>query len=279
MSSINLVQQWGMNQNGCNEKVPSRIGYFAPGTSATETIYGNEIKPNTKAAVHTCMKLKLDDQMARSSQFREFLQHMDRNFGGLQLDDNPDSDEDGRMVDDDMDAPPPYPGKTTVEIVADYLKYVRKTSYKVIEKQYRSAMLESMRKELVVTVPAVWSERAKDQTMKAVEKSGWRADATLLVTEPEAAAVYTLKSMMEGVSKSEVKVGDVFVLTDCGGGTVDLISYKITQVSPVFRIEEAAVGTGDKCGATYVDKASAQCGLSRDRQLMILSLIQALRLT
>jgi hypothetical protein len=41
---------------------------------------------------------------------------------------------------------------------------------------------------------------------------------------------------------------------DAGGGTVDLISYRVTQRHPTFKIEEAAVGSGDKCGATYVEK-------------------------
>ena len=44
------------------------------------------------------------------------------------------------------------------------------------------------------------------------------------------------------------------MLCDAGGGTVDLISYKITQTQPVIKMEEAAVGSGDKCGASYVDK-------------------------
>lgn len=35
---------------------------------------------------------------------------------------------------------------------------------------------------------------------------------------------------------------------------MDLISYRITQISPYLRVEEAAIGSGDKCGATYVDK-------------------------
>lgn len=35
---------------------------------------------------------------------------------------------------------------------------------------------------------------------------------------------------------------------------MDLISYRISQVSPYLRVEEAAIGSGDKCGATYVDK-------------------------
>jgi hypothetical protein len=47
---------------------------------------------------------------------------------------------------------------------------------------------------------------------------------------------------------------------DAGGGTVDLISYKITQTKPTFRVEEAAVGSGDKCGASYIDKVWPSAG-------------------
>lgn len=51
----------------------------------------------------------------------------------------------------------------------------------------------------------------------------------------------------------DLQVGDVFVLCDAGGGTVDLISYKVTQTSPTFKIEEAAVGSGAKCGASFIE--------------------------
>jgi hypothetical protein len=42
---------------------------------------------------------------------------------------------------------------------------------------------------------------------------------------------------------------------------VDLISYRITQRTPAFKIEEAAVGSGDKCGATYVEKVGVNLSL------------------
>jgi hypothetical protein len=35
---------------------------------------------------------------------------------------------------------------------------------------------------------------------------------------------------------------------------VDLISYHITRTSPSFGVVEATIGSGDKCGATYVDR-------------------------
>ena len=59
-----------------------------------------------------------------------------------------------------------------------------------------------------------------------------------------------------------IKVGDNIVLCDCGGGTVDLISYKIIQMEPNLKVEEAAIGSGDKCGASYVDKVSKPDSIS-----------------
>ena len=51
-----------------------------------------------------------------------------------------------------------------------------------------------------------------------------------------------------------IKVGDTFVLCDAGGGTVDLISYKVAALKPLLRIEEAASGTGSSCGSTFLNR-------------------------
>lgn len=40
-----------------------------------------------------------------------------------------------------------------------------------------------------------------------------------------------------------MKVGDAFVLCDAGGGTVDLISYEITNLDPL-EFRELVKGTG-----------------------------------
>jgi molecular chaperone DnaK (HSP70) len=60
--------------------------------------------------------------------------------------------------------------------------------------------------------------------------------------------------LKEKFGSSYVQPNDHFVLCDAGGGTVDLLSYKVTSVEPSFRVQEAAVGTGDKCGATFIDR-------------------------
>jgi hypothetical protein len=201
--------------------VPSRICYDPPPNP--KVTWGNLIKPNNqKGTVHACMKLKLDEKMKGSMNFRLLLAFLTSNMGGLGLDDVMEGD----------DGPPEYPGKSAVELVADYLSRVREHTWNELEAQYGRNLLASMRKELVVTVPAVWSERAKEQTMRAVSRAQFNAEKLSLVTEPEAAAIYTLKNMMEGAGQADMQLGDIIVLTDCGGGTVDLISYKITQVHP-----------------------------------------------
>jgi len=48
--------------------------------------------------------------------------------------------------------------------------------------------------------------------------------------------------------------GDCFVVCDAGGGTVDLVSYRVQSCDP-FVMEVVGRVTGAKCGATQVDRA------------------------
>ena len=71
-----------------------------------------------------------------------------------------------------------------------------------------------------------------------------------IVSEPEAAATYALDAM----DPHSVKVGDTFVLCDAGGGTVDLISYTVSALKPMLKVDEATPGTGGLCGSTYLNR-------------------------
>lgn len=70
----------------------------------------------------------------------------------------------------------------------------------------------------------------------------------MMISEPEAAAVYSLKM----TPPKGLKVGSNFVVCDAGGGTVDLIAYKVTSLYPLL-VEESAVGTGGLCGSAFLD--------------------------
>ncbi len=65
----------------------------------------------------------------------------------------------------------------------------------------------------VLTVPAVWSDAAKMATLQAAEKAGMGTEHHVkLISEPEAAAVYTFKA----IQPTQFKVGDNFVVCDAG---------------------------------------------------------------
>lgn len=49
-------------------------------------------------------------------------------------------------------------------------------------------------------------------------------------------------------------MGDGFIICDMGGGTVDLITYRVSSIDPT-KIEEATVGNGAQCGGSFVDRA------------------------
>ena len=72
----------------------------------------------------------------------------------------------------------------------------------------------------------------------------------MIISEPEAAAIYALHAM----DPHSIKIGDTFVLCDAGGGTVDLISYTVSALKPILQVEEAATGTGRLCGSTFLNR-------------------------
>lgn len=75
-------------------------------------------------------------------------------------------------------------------------------------------------------------------------------DKLHIISEPEAAAMYALDAM----DPHNIKVDDTFVLCDAGGGTVDLISYKVSALKPILKISEAAPGSGSACGSTFLNR-------------------------
>lgn len=71
-----------------------------------------------------------------------------------------------------------------------------------------------------------------------------------VISEPEAAALYALNAL----DPHDLKIGDTFMLCDAGGGTVDLITYKIASLKPTLKLAEASPGSGNLCGASFLNR-------------------------
>lgn len=77
-----------------------------------------------------------------------------------------------------------------VGVVADFLSMVRKTAVESLERSYDERWVREARIEYVLTIPAMWSDAAKDTMCRAAEMAGFgrHREKFWLVSEPEAAA-------------------------------------------------------------------------------------------
>lgn len=90
--------------------------------------------------------------------------------------------------------------KSPIDISAEYLKKVLEHVDQNLERRFGPAVNE-MGKKYVLTVPAVWTDKAKDATMKVAIKAGINVHQLSLLSEPEAAALYTLQVIQPNTIK------------------------------------------------------------------------------
>jgi molecular chaperone DnaK (HSP70) len=213
-------------------KTPSRIAYAAENEGQTINQFGFQVTP--KMVSYSWTKLLLDEK-SRASEFDDPLLQHPEGDGMLRLPDN----------------------KTAAEVVTDFLHEIYTWIENYLAKRISPDLLEITPLEFWFTVPAIWSDRAKNATLRAAKAAGFasgEADTIYLIPEPEAAGIATLKGYSEGKSVAHARAGDGILICDCGGGTVDLTSYKIKKLSPRLEFEELVPGIGGKCGSTYIDR-------------------------
>lgn len=148
-------------------------------------------------------------------------------------------------------------GRNVDKLVTDYISELSKHLMYTLREKLGDSIVKSTPLEYVVTVPAIWSDLAKDKTKKACQAAAELSSAKSpvhLVSEPEAAAIYAL----HGLDPHGLCVGDTVVVVDAGGGTVDLISYTITNLRPILEVKEAAPGSGALCGSTFLNMRFAK---------------------
>lgn len=103
--------------------------------------------------------------------------------------------------------------RTVHDAVTDYLTQLYKHTMDTLRKRYGETFLSLTKVQFVLTVPAVWSDAAKNATLRAAERAGMGSMHDLkIISEPEAAAVYTLKA----IQPNHLRIGDNFIVCDAG---------------------------------------------------------------
>ena len=136
-------------------------------------------------------------------------------------------------------------------MISDFLSAIYKHVINTLGRRIDEKIMDASTIAFVLTVPAIWSDAAKKVTEDAATRAGMGHQHSLqLLSEPESAAIYTLKTLDD---INSIRIRDRVLVCDAGGGTVDLISYEIQSVDPLS-IVECTAGSGDYCGSTFVDR-------------------------
>ncbi len=96
------------------------------------------------------------------------------------------------------DGKPPTAGqKTSEELTTDYLTELNKHLMYILEQKLGAAILRTVPLEFCLTVPAIWSDVAKQKTLRACQKAGLKSNAEiLLVSEPVSRDTFLLEYLI-----------------------------------------------------------------------------------
>ena len=109
--------------------------------------------------------------------------------------------------------------------------------------------------DVLLTVPASFDEEARELTRRAAEQAG--LERVTLLEEPQAAFYAWLQSQGDDWRK-RIKVGDLVLVCDVGGGTTDFSLITVTEESGDLALKRVAVGEHILLGGDNMDLALAR---------------------
>ncbi|KAK2601847.1 hypothetical protein QQS21_004630 [Conoideocrella luteorostrata] len=143
--------------------------------------------------------------------------------------------------------------KESTNIIADFLTHLLKHTQDELRNQ---GFDDSYRKEIVLCVPAIWTQKAcrhmqtclaivmKRSCFQGVDVQNNSIENLFIVSEPEAAAAFVL------TERRDFNCGDVFVLLDA----VDANTYKISNKEPLRLSQEVVAPGGGLCGSSFLNE-------------------------
>jgi molecular chaperone DnaK (HSP70) len=150
-------------------------------------------------------------------------------------------------------SPDEVPKVSPVEASAHYLEHLRHAWDERLAKD--NSALALSRQDILLTVPASFDEEARELTLLAAQQAG--LGQVTLLEEPQAAFYAWLESQGERW-RDQVKVGDLILVCDIGGGTTDFSLIAVSEAQGDLTLERVAVGDHILLGGDNMDLALAR---------------------
>ncbi|SOY45608.1 Hsp70 family protein [Cupriavidus taiwanensis] len=146
------------------------------------------------------------------------------------------------------DAPPEVPRVSPLEASVRYLTHLREAW----DQAHPEAPFGEQ--DITVTIPASFDPAARELTAEAAAAAGY--GRMTLLEEPQA-ALYSWIQKSAGQWRKQVKVGDIILVVDVGGGTTDLSLIAVIERDGNLELHRIAVGDHILLGGDNMDLALA----------------------
>jgi molecular chaperone DnaK (HSP70) len=150
-------------------------------------------------------------------------------------------------------APEEVPKLSPVDASARYLEYLRSVWDNQVAKKAPELALNQQ--EIFLTVPASFDEEARELTLRAAEQAG--LGRVTLLEEPQAAFYAWIETQGDAWRK-RVRVGDLILVCDVGGGTTDFSLITVSEENGELALRRVAVGDHILLGGDNMDLALAR---------------------
>jgi hypothetical protein len=150
-------------------------------------------------------------------------------------------------------SPEEVPKLSPVEASSRYIEYLSRVwAHHAMSGKDDFALNEQ---EVFLTVPASFDEVARELTLRAADQAGLM-NVTLL-EEPQAAFYAWIEGQGE-LWRRQVKIGDLMLVCDIGGGTTDFSLIAVSEKDGELTLERVAVGDHILLGGDNMDLALAR---------------------
>lgn len=150
-------------------------------------------------------------------------------------------------------SPDEVPKLSPVAATSQYLQHLRQAWDDHIAKDNPELMLHQQ--DLLITIPASFDEEARELTLRAAQQAG--LPQVTLLEEPQAAFYAWLEDQGDSW-RDQVRVGDLILVCDIGGGTTDFSLIAVSEEDGDLTLERVAVGDHILLGGDNMDLALAR---------------------
>ena len=141
-----------------------------------------------------------------------------------------------------------------VETSTRYLRHLREAWDHTFARTREDAASAMAAQDVIITVPASFDAAARDLTLEAAKAAG--LENIILLEEPQAALYAWLEAQGEAFRK-KMKVGEVILVVDVGGGTTDFSLITVRDRAGDVELTRVAVGDHILLGGDNMDLALA----------------------